>query len=255
MSAPYRVLQIEDSADDALFNLRQLQRQGLCVAVSKRVETATQMHGALASSPWDFIICDYQMPCFNGLEALALYQETGLDIPFIVVSGWIGEAQAVRLIKSGAHEFIMKDNLDELGPAVRRELRAAEDRNARRCAQEHDALLARIVRDCNDAIFGATLEGSVVSWNKGAERLYGYTAAEIVGGPSALLEAPNQPSPQAAVLKQLRSGLPVAHFHTLHVRKNKTTVEVSLTISPVKEPRGRIIGASTISQEIADHPE
>ena len=252
MSIKYRVLQIEDSVADALFNVRQLQREGLEV-VSERVETAAQMSAALSGQAWDFILCDYQLPRFDGLAALRVYQDSRLDIPFIVVSGWIGEAQAVKLIKAGAHEYVMKDNLIELAPAVRRELRAAEERLIRGRAQANDALLASIVRDCNDAIFGATLEGSVVSWNKGAERLYGYTASEIMGGPAAMLEARDQLPEQSGVLKRLKRGEPVTHFETVHLRKNRTTVEVSLTISPVKEPRGRVVGTSTIAQDLTRH--
>src|SRR5689334_19734508 len=115
MKNEYRVLQVEDSPEDALFNVWQLQRDGLKV-FSERVETAAQMRRALELGTWDFIICDYQLPQFDGLAALTLYKETGLDIPFIIVSGWIGETQAVKLIKAGAHEFVMKDDLAELAP-------------------------------------------------------------------------------------------------------------------------------------------
>ena len=249
MNTHYRVLQVEDSADDALLNVRHLQREGLKI-VSERVETAAQMRRALEIGIWDFIICDYQLPQFDGLSALALYQETGLDMPFIVVSGWIGEAQAVKLIKAGAHEYVMKDDLAELAPAVRRELKAAEERVIRKRALANDALLASIVRDCNDAIYGATLDGSVVTWNKGAERLYGYTASEILGGPAAILESPHQPARRSAILQRLRCGEPVARFEAVHLRKNKSAVHVSLTISPVKESQGRVIGTSTVAQDI-----
>ena len=249
MSNHYRVLQVEDSVDDALFNVRQLQREGLQV-FSERVETAVEMRHALQLGTWDFVICDYQLPQFDGMEALSLYKETGLDIPFIVVSGWIGEAQAVKLIKAGAHEYIMKDDLGELGPAVRRELKAAEERLLRKRALASDALLASIVRDCDDAIFGTSLEGSVVTWNKGAERLYGYTAAEIVGGPAAILESPNQPTKQSTILQKLRGGEPVARFDTVHLRKNKSSVHVSVTMSPVKQSHGRVVGTSTVVQPI-----
>src|SRR5947207_478687 len=195
MSDHYRVLQIEDSFEDALFNVRQLQREGLKV-FSERVETAAELRHALEAGSWDFIICDYQLPQFDGLAALTLYKESGSDIPFIVVSGWIGEAQAVKLIKDGAHEYVMKDDLGELGPAVRRELKAAEERLIRKRTQATDALLASIVRHCNDAIFGTTLEGSVVTRNRGAEKLYGYIASESVGDAAEILAAPRHASPQ-----------------------------------------------------------
>src|SRR5580765_3342769 len=131
MSIPYRVLLVEDSVQDALFNLRELERAGLTIEF-ERVETAPDMKAALEAKTWDFILCDYHLPRFNGLSALGVYKERGLDIPFITVSGQIGEEQAVKMIKAGAHEYIMKDHLIELAPAVKRELRAAEERCIRR---------------------------------------------------------------------------------------------------------------------------
>jgi PAS domain S-box-containing protein len=144
----------------------------------------------------------------------------------------------------------MKDDLAELGPAIRRELKAAGERLIRKRAVANDALLASIVKDCNEAIFGTTLEGSVVTWNKGAERLYGYTASEILGGPVAILESPNETTRQSAMLQKLRCGEPVPRFETVHLRKNKSVVRVSLTISPVKAAHGRVVGTSTLAHDI-----
>src|SRR5690349_17107559 len=110
MSIPYRVLLIEDSSQDAFFNLRALEHAGLEVQ-AERVETTAQLKAALETGSWDFILSDYQMPGFDGLAALAMYKDSGLDVPFVVVSGQIGEEQAVKLIKAGAHDYIMKDNL------------------------------------------------------------------------------------------------------------------------------------------------
>src|SRR6266404_685356 len=117
MSIPYRVLLIEDSVQDALFNLRELERSGLTIEF-QRVENAPDMRAALEAKSWDFILCDYQLPQFDALAALGLYKERGLDVPFITVSGQIGEEQAVKMIKAGAHEYVMKDHLIELAPAV-----------------------------------------------------------------------------------------------------------------------------------------
>jgi PAS domain S-box-containing protein len=174
-----------------------------------------------------------------------------LDIPFIIVSGLIGEEQAVKLMKAGAHDYVMKANLAQLVPTVKRELQAAEERRARRHLHDTESFMASIVRECSDAIFGTNLEGSLVTWNKGAEKLYGYTAAEIVGGPVAILESAHQFPTQNEVLKNLRSSEAVTHFETVHLRKNRTTVEVSLTVSPIKEAKGRVIGASTLAQDVS----
>src|SRR5579859_50192 len=95
MKTHYQILQVEDCAIDAALNLRQLRLDGLD-AQCERVETAAQMRSALEGKAWDFILCDYQLPQFDVLSALALYNEAGSDVPFIVVSGRIGETQAVK---------------------------------------------------------------------------------------------------------------------------------------------------------------
>jgi len=243
-------LLVEDCVTDALLNARALERGGLEV-VWERVETAAEMRAALAEKTWDFILCDYHLPWFNGLAALAVYKESGLDIPFIVVSGMIGEEQAVKMIKAGAHDYVMKDHLAQLAPKVERELEAARERCIRRLAQATEALLASVVESCDDAVIGQTLEGTVVSWNAGAERLFGYSASEIMGGAASVLVPSYRPAEYPGILDKVKRGEEQAPFETVRVHKNGTPLEVSLSISPIKDPRGRVIGASIIAQDIA----
>src|SRR5258707_14391273 len=227
MSVRYRVLLVEDCAQDGLFTLRALARGGLDVE-SERVETVAQMRNALRTKTWDFILSDYHLSEFYGLASLNIYKETGLDIPFIVVSGLIGEEQAVQLIKAGAHEYVKKDNLDRLTPSVKRELQAAEERCIRRRAQATESFLISLIAHCEDAVIGETLKGDIVSWNPGAERLYGYTPSEILGKPISVL-VPNFRPPETTVLELVTKGQQVPCFETRHMRKNGTSVEVSLT--------------------------
>ena len=131
MSTSIRVLLVEDSPDDAELLLCAL-RDGGYDLTYERVDTAAAMTAALAQQPWDLIISDYAMPQFDALAALTLLQESGLDLPFLIVSGAIGEDTAVAAIKAGAHDYIMKDNLARLLPAVARELREAVGRRERR---------------------------------------------------------------------------------------------------------------------------
>jgi DNA-binding NtrC family response regulator len=120
MTKQLHILIVEDSEDDALFLLRELKRGGH-EPVFERIETAEAMKEALDNRTWDVIISDYSMPQFSGLAALNLLKEIGLDIPFIIVSGNIGEDVAVGAMKAGAHDYIMKGNLARLVPAVERE--------------------------------------------------------------------------------------------------------------------------------------
>jgi CheY-like chemotaxis protein len=107
MGWPLRVLLVEDSADDAELVVRLLQRGGYDLTYD-RVETAPAMEAALQQRRWDVIIADYALPHFNGLAALRVLQEQGLDLPFIVVSGTIGEDLAVAAMKAGAHDYLLE---------------------------------------------------------------------------------------------------------------------------------------------------
>ncbi|MEB3330062.1 MAG: ATP-binding protein [Candidatus Sericytochromatia bacterium] len=136
MDAPLRVLLVEDSPADAELLQLRLERGGFAVTLH-RVVTGEDLTWALRhGGPWDLVIADYQLPRFGGLEAIALVRESGLDLPIIVVSGVIGEEAAVAALKAGAHDFVRKDNMARLVPAIERELREARERRARRVAEE-----------------------------------------------------------------------------------------------------------------------
>ena len=131
MSTHLRILLIEDSDDDARLVLREVQHGGYEVE-SERVETADAMRAALTRQPWDLIICDFSLPRFSAPNALELLKKSNIDLPFIIVSGTIGEESAVNALKAGAHDFIIKGNFARLIPAIQRELEDAAVRRERR---------------------------------------------------------------------------------------------------------------------------
>src|SRR4051794_14704686 len=144
MATPLRVLIVEDCPDDAELMVLELRRGGFDPSW-QRVETAGELRAALARGPWEVVLWDYTLPGFDGPAALALLQETSQDLSFIVVSGTIGEQQAVRMMKAGADDYLLKGSLARLAPAVERTLREAADRRARRAAEvERDRLLAHL---------------------------------------------------------------------------------------------------------------
>jgi PAS domain S-box-containing protein len=148
MKATLRILIIEDSEDDTLLVLLQIEKGGYKI-VYERVETASEMKAMLCERTWDIILSDYKMPHFNGIEALSIFKESGIDIPFIIISGTIGEELAVEAMKAGAHDYIMKNNLHRLLPAIDRELRESEIR-AERKLLEQKQLLAEAERKSDE---------------------------------------------------------------------------------------------------------
>ena len=133
-TGPIHLLVVEDSSAAAEILVRAIQRDGMEVA-SRRVDTAQAMRAALADESWDAVLCDYVIPGFGAPEALRLLLESGLDLPFILVSGVVSEEVAVDMLKAGAHDFVLKSNLSRLVPALRRELREAAERRRGRAAQ------------------------------------------------------------------------------------------------------------------------
>jgi PAS domain S-box-containing protein len=195
------------------------------------------------------------MPELTGPAALEIYLKKGLDIPFISISGNVGEETVAETLKAGAHDYVMKGHLERLVPAVRRELQAAQERRTKLQRETHLAFLASIVESCEDAIIGKTLDGTVVTWNTAAERLYGYAAKEIIGRSVSVLFPSYRPDELADILDKVRQGLRVDRFETVRIRKDGTTVEVSLTISPIKDAAGVIIGASTVARDITQRKQ
>jgi signal transduction histidine kinase len=131
---PIRVLAVEDSENDFRLAMRQLRKAGFAPE-GLRVQDLSSLRQALAEGPWDAMISDFSMPGFSGLDALAEFRDTGLDIPFIFVSGTIGEEMAVAAMQAGANDYVMKENLRRLGPALERELAHVARRAAHRQAE------------------------------------------------------------------------------------------------------------------------
>ena len=135
-----RVLVVEDSEDDAQLIVRELRRGGYTVEF-ERVQTKADMLAALARRPWDVVLSDYTMPQFSALGALEALKDSGLDLPFLVISGTVGEDTAIAALKAGAHDFLLKGKLARLIPAIERELREAEIRRSHREAESRYQLL------------------------------------------------------------------------------------------------------------------
>ena len=170
---PLRLLLIEDSENDALLVVHELTRAGFTVA-PERIQTAEALADALKREHWDLAIADYTMPQFSGTAALQLLRQYDPDMPFIFVSGTIGEDIAVAAMKTGAHDYIIKGHLKRLGPAVQRELREAEGRLSRKLAEarlEHMAYHDSLTDLPNRVLLHDRLQQAILAAQRSRESL------------------------------------------------------------------------------------
>jgi PAS domain S-box-containing protein len=142
--------------------------------------------------------------------------------------------------------------LDSREGGSERILLGVEDVTARREAELAVARLAAIVQSSDDAIVAIDLNGVITSWNQGAEHLYGYAAQEAVGQPIAMLISPEGSEAEKNILERMRAGEHINHFETVRRRKDGSDVGISLTLSPIRDARGEVIGASRIARDVTE---
>src|SRR5689334_2241854 len=141
------------------------------------------------------------------------------------------------------------DSVRKLKRAIRQQ---KQELAAQRQAQQAQARLAAIVESSEDAILSKTLDGLITTWNRGAERLFGYAAAEAVGKPMRLIVPPEYEEQERDILERIRKGEQVRHLETIRVAKDGRRIHVALTASPVRDQAGRIVGTSTIARDITE---
>ncbi len=251
---PLRALLIEDSELDAELLHLFLKRCHYDVS-HQRVDTAAQLTQALDAGPWDIALCDYELPGFSWGEAFEIIQGRGLEIPFIIVSGKIGEDIAVDAMRSGAHDYVMKHKLARLGPAIERELREAEIRRTRKLIIEKNRYLAAIVNSSEDAIVGQRLDGIIHTWNAGAERLYGYSENEVKGHAIFRFIPAVCHDELRAIFQKVSHGEKIESYETVREHKDGRMLDVSLTVSPIINASRKIIGASTNARDITERKQ
>ena len=209
MPQPLRLLIVEDSQEDCELLLGHLRQQGYGIEFTN-VDTAHAMRAALAAQPFDAVISDYSMPGFSAPAARTLLTETGHDIPFIIVSGTVGEETAVSALKAGAHDFLTKDNLTRLVPALERELRDAEERRRRRVAEQALIEMREHMRLALEAAGVGTWEADPLTgrtvWSDVMERLHGLAPGTFSGTFNDFIAAIH-PSDRDRVREQIAASI------------------------------------------------
>jgi PAS domain S-box-containing protein/putative nucleotidyltransferase with HDIG domain len=230
---PMRLLVVEDSPQDAEIAVREIRRGGFDVTW-KRLETAETMRAALREQTWDIILCDYQMPQFSGLAAIALLKETGTDIPMIIVSGAIGEETAVECMRSGANDYVMKGNLSRLVPAIERELMEAESRRERKRAekslQESELRYRTLFAQASIGTSILSSDGELVEINEAFARMHGYSVPEMLLMSLKDLDTPATFQHAPERIRRLFAG-EVLNFDAEHYHKDGHLIPLEVSVS------------------------
>ena len=257
MKPTLRCLITEDSENDALFLVRAL-KEGGYDPVFERVQSAEGMRRALQEQPWDVIFCDYYMPGFTAPDAYLVYQQCRQTIPFIIVSGEIGEDVAVECLKFGADDYLLKSNLKRLVPAMKRAMidhadRERAERAEQELAQNEERFRLMLEQVLDYAICILDLEGRVKTWNAGAEHINGYQAVEIVGQPVAKFFPPDDlaEGKPAALLAQARAQGRTVH-EGWNVRKDGSQFWAHTTLTAIRDESGQLRGFTKITHDLTE---
>lgn len=248
MGIPLRILWIEASEANLNRGLQVLHNSGYQPVVV-RVDHPNPLQHQLQQHRWDVVLSAAELPGLTALQALQILQAVRPDLPFIVLSQPLGERAAVALLKAGASDYLPQTEVQHLGLVLTAALRQAE---AKRKSQQAEITLrqqAAIVEAAEDALISTDVSGRVLIWNRGAERLYGYTAAEAVGQSLVSLIQPEA---------ELRWAIPLRRFvmqvtscrQVLHRHKTGKLLDVLLTISLMREA-GEVVGFAVVARDIS----
>jgi len=250
MSVPIRVLILEDTPEDAELMVRELRRAGFAPEW-QRVETEAEYISHLDSA-LDLILADYSLPRFDAMRALRGVQERGLDIPFIVVTGSISEGVAVECIKQGAADYLLKDRLARLGPAVVQALEQRRLRKEKRKADELLNLQSTVLEATANVIMIADKDGRIAWVNPAFTRLTGYNFQEVWGqNPRILKSGKHDASFYQNLWRTILSGQ-VWSGEVVNRRKDGSLYTEEMTITPVRDRDGAISHFIGIKQDITE---
>ncbi len=249
-----KLLLIEDNPDDELLILRELERGGFTVSHT-RVETEKELKQALNPGGWDAVITDYNLPNFSGPEALEVFKRHQLDIPFIVVSGQVGEETAVDTMKAGAHDYIPKDNLARLIPAIKRELKDADNRRLKKRIEmdlkESEKRYRALWNKAPAAYHILDRHGIIKAVNQTELDMFGYSREEMVGRPIFEFVQPEQRADAQARFQRKLAGENLARSkERIYLTKGGKEVYVSIDDILEYDSNSRVSGVRSTMYDI-----
>lgn len=249
---PLKALIVEDSDADAALILRELRRGGYEPAF-ERVQTEEEMRDALARGPWQVVISEYSLPRFGALDALRVAKHSGLDLPFLIVSGSIGEEIAVAAMKAGAHDYLVKDKLARLSPAIDRELKEAETRLKHRQSEERFRQLAESIQE----VFWMTDpdKRDMLYISPSYETVWGRTCESLYSDPRSFLESIH-PDDRERVTSAMAGQAAGGYDEEYRIMRPDGSVRwIKDRAFPVRDASGAVHRIAGIAQDVTDRKQ
>lgn len=254
---------VDDSEDDVLLIIRNLIKGGYDPEY-ERVDTADAMKKALDEKKWDIVLCDYEMPSFDGPSAITLLKQTNLNIPIIIISGAIGEETAIQCMLLGAQDYLMKNNLSRLCSAVARELEEAKVRNREKLAKlQKDAALESlrkseekyrtIIENIEEGYAEMNLRGNFIFFNDALSRINGYPKEELMTmNYRDVMDKENARKVFAVYNRVFKTGKPETYFEYEIITKNGEKKFLDSSVSAVKNHFGTVVAFRSIVRDTTE---
>ncbi|MGA2786603.1 MAG: response regulator [Verrucomicrobiota bacterium] len=243
------VLLLEDNLRDRQLLEKTLENEGLVCQIT-HAKSKAEFQAALEQAEYDLIISDFTLPAYSGLAALTASRELQPDTPFIFVAGTIGEEQVVESLKSGATDYVLKNRLNRLGPAIRRALREAHERKERQRAQEQVRVQSSALEAVANGIILTDAAGKIIFGNKAFCAMTGYGLEEILGKTPGFLNSGKHDADFFRTLWNTILAGQVWQGELINRRKNGTFYNEEMTITPVQRSNGEISHFIAVKQDI-----
>ncbi|MDZ4252938.1 MAG: EAL domain-containing protein [Sulfuritalea sp.] len=260
MSKPVKVLVIEDSEDDAKLALRAL-RGGGFEPTHRRVQTAADLKAALAGEHWDAVISDFSMPGFTGMDALEIFRGAGFDIPFILISGTIGEDTAVQAMKAGASDYLMKQSLTRLAPVLERELKETQMRAAHCQAQEaltvSETRFRQMAENIRDVFFlDDAVANRILYVSPAYEEIWGRSCASLYANPDSWGDAIH-PDDRASTFEKYSKEMSTGNLNLQFriVRPDGSIRWIESRGFPIHDSAGKLVRIAGVAADITERKQ
>ncbi|WP_440945336.1 PAS domain S-box protein [Methanosarcina sp. T3] len=245
MDKKVEILLFEDNPGDANLIEEMLEEFADFPYKLKNVETLNEGLNLLKEHPFDVILSDLRLPDSDGVDTFLEIYGINSRVPIIILTGMNDERIGIDAVKSGAQDYLVKGQVD--GRLLNRSIRYSIERKK---AEDKIQGLANIVESSDDAIMTESLDGVITSWNRGAERIYGYSSEEILGKHISVLAPPLLVEETKELVERIKRGERIRHYETSRLRKDGIIINVSITLSPVLNDFKKLTAISIIARDI-----